>query len=166
MTGILLAYSSVYWRDSEYASNMLGGFIYSEAMKLQKELAKIEINVRRKSDELKEKARADNQGKAMKSILKYTFFVFFEPRFNLNLLSFRNSLITGVSDFDAVREKSVTPDQSLLNKLDKVVGSSNLKELLIKQSNPFFKNLTIKQRELNKVKTNCLVAFTKAIVQV
>ena len=59
-----------------------------------------------------------------------------------------------IGRLDALKENSVTPHQSLLNKLIKVKESANLKQFLIKQSNPLFKNLVIKQRELNKVKTN------------
>ena len=51
-----------------------------------------------------------------------------------------------------MKESSVSTDQSLLNKLNQVKEPANLKQLLIEQSNPLFKSLTIKQRELDKVK--------------
>jgi len=55
-------------------------------------------------------------------------------------------------ELHAVKESSVSTDQSLLNKLNQVKEPANLKQLLIEQSNPLFKSLTIKQRELDKVK--------------
>ena len=55
-------------------------------------------------------------------------------------------------ELHAVKESSVSTDQSLLNELNQVKEPANLKQLLIEQSNPLFKSLTIKQRELDKVK--------------
>ena len=57
---------------------------------------------------------------------------------------------------DALKESSVTPDQSLLNKLIQVKDPANLKQLLVEQSNSLFKHLFIKQRELDKVKNKML----------
>ena len=53
---------------------------------------------------------------------------------------------------DAVKESSVSTNQSLINKLNQVKEPANLKQLLVEQSIPLFKKLTIKQRELDKVK--------------
>ena len=55
-----------------------------------------------------------------------------------------------------MKDSSVTPDQSLLNTLVQVKDPANLKQLLVEQSNPLFKNLVIKQRELEKVKNKML----------
>jgi len=57
---------------------------------------------------------------------------------------------------EAMKESSVTTDQSLLSKLIQVKEPANLKQLLVKQSNPLFKNLVIKQREFDKLKNKML----------
>jgi len=51
-----------------------------------------------------------------------------------------------------MKESSVSTDQSLINKLCQVKEPANLKQLLIEQSIPLFKQLTIKQRHLDRVK--------------